>query len=186
MSAAANHDTAALRDYLDALLEASPPAPSAPTLVQAHAQSQTEPDSPDWWLCTLGRLQLLLPAAVLDAAIGCTDLQDAPDAWHLAHLRMDTGERRVIELACIVAPGMAAPPVDNLLPIVDSDWMLAVPGRPQSLTLPAEAIQWRLHRNSRKWLAGMSCDASYMALDVHELIAEAAGDTETAAEEPPA
>ncbi|MGH8145820.1 MAG: hypothetical protein ACREPY_05760 [Rhodanobacteraceae bacterium] len=185
MSATDRHETA-LRDYLDALLESTPlasPAP-APAQAQTHAQSQAEPDNSNWWLCTLGRLQLLLPAAALDAAIDCADFQDAPDDWHLARLRIGAGERHVIELARIIAPGVAAPPVDSLLPIADSDWMLAVPGRPQSLTLPTEAIQWRLHRNSRKWLAGMSCDSKYMALDVHELIA--AGEAGAAAEEPSA
>jgi hypothetical protein len=182
VSAATDHD-AALRDYLDALLESTPSAPPVPAPAQVQPQGQTEPDAPNWQLCTLGRLQLLLPAAAFGAAIDCAELQDAPGDWHLARVRIGTDEQRAVELARIVAPGATAAPVDTLLPLAGSEWVLAVSGRPQPLDLPNEAIQWRLHRNSRKWLAGMSCDARYMALDVHELIAEATGDTDMAAED---
>lgn len=165
------HDTI-LDDYLDALLADAP--------LPEHAAAE---NAAAWRLCELGRLLLLLPNAALGAAITCANLPDAPMDWHLARIHVSDRDWRVMDLARCIAPGLAAPMVDNLLPVTGSDWLLAVPGHPQPLALPADAIQWRPHRNSRAWLAGMSRDGRYMALDVHILVAQAA-ETWLAAEDP--
>lgn len=163
MNDVANHD-AVLCDYLEALLESSPQL----------AVAKTDVAGPAWRLCALGRLQLLLPDHALGAAIDCASLAQAPNDWHLARVRIDETEWRVAELVRCVAPGMAFAPVETLIPVTGSGWMLGVPGRAQPLSLPADAIQWRPHRTSRAWLAGMSRDGRFMALDVHTLVAQAA------------
>lgn len=167
-----SHD-AVLADYLDALLA----APSLPERAPAE-------DAGAWQLCELGRLQLLLPNAALGAVIACAHLAEAPTAWHFARIHIDGKAWRVAELARCVAPGQAAAPVESLIPVTGCDWLLAVPGRPQALALPTDAIQWRPHRTSRAWLAGMSRDGRFMALDVHTLVAQATATFGAAAEEP--
>lgn len=169
---AAHHDQA-IGDYFDALL-ASAPSPAPAVAADAAA----------WRLCELGRLQLLLPSTALGTPVACSNLTQAPDDWHLAQLHIDNASWRVVELARCIAPGLVAPPVENLIPVTGSDWLLAVPGHPQPLALPADAIQWRPHRTSRAWLAGMSRDGRYMALDVHILVAQAAEALGAATEEP--
>ncbi|MBN8735189.1 MAG: hypothetical protein J0H27_02850 [Xanthomonadales bacterium] len=173
MNDVAGHD-AVLCDYLDALLEPSPRLPATATDVA----------TPAWRLCTLGRLQLLLPDHALGAAIACASLVQAPNGWHLARVRIDETEWHVAELVRCIAPGMAAVPVETLIPVTGSGWMLGVPGRPQPLSMPADTIQWRPHRTSRAWLAGMSRDGRFMALDVHTLVAQA-GETLDAGMEGP-
>ena len=158
-------DDAVLCGYLDALLESS----AQPVPVDANNAGATA-----WWLCAVGRLQLLLPNAALGKAMECASLAAAPADWHLARLRIGDTDWRVAELVRCVAPGSATPPVETLMPVTGSDWMLAVPGHPESISLPADAIQWRPHRTSRAWLAGMSRDGRYMALDVHTLVAQTA------------
>ncbi len=166
------HD-AALRGYLDELLEtSSPPAP-------AEAG-----DSADWLLCALGRLQLLLPNAALGKPIACTDAAPTPADWHLACLRIDDADWHVAELVRCVAPDFATSPIETLIPVTGSRWLLAVPGHPPPISVPADTIQWRPHRSSRAWLAGMSRDGKYMALDVHTLVAQAAETLGAGVEEP--
>lgn len=173
MNDGADHD-AVLCEYLDALLDPSP----------RLSVEATDIASPAWRLCTLGRLQLLLPDHALGAAIDCTSLAQAPTDWHLARVRIDETGWRVAELVRCIAPGMAAAPVETLIPVTGSGWMLGVPGRPQPLSMPADAIQWRPHRTSRAWLAGMSRDGRFMALDVHTLVAQAAETPGAGIEEP--
>ena len=161
-----------LRGYLDALLEASPPP--VPTDATANM----------WRLCTLGRLQLLLPDTALGKAVACASVAQAPADWHLARLPIDGADWHAAELVRCIAPDHAAPPVETLMPITGSRWMLAIPGHPELLALPADAIQWRPHRTSRAWLAGMSRDGRYMALDVHTLVAQLAETVGAGMEEP--
>lgn len=171
-----NANDAAVRDYLDALLQESvPPALGAPQ----DASGAT------WHLCKLGRLQLLLPTDAMDAPLDVHTVATMPDIWHLAHVRIGAERRRVAELASCIAPGAAAAAVDTLLPIVGSPWLLAVPGRPVPIQLSDVAIEWRAQRRSRPWLAGMSRESHHMVLDVHALIAGVADSAAIAQEKSP-
>lgn len=155
-------DNAVLRDYLDALLQDGTPA----------ADLHDDP-VPNWQLCRLGRLQLLLPSGSVGAPIAAAGLT-APDTWHGAHVRIGMVDWQVVELGACIAPGLAAAPIDTLLPVIGSRWLLGVPGLPEPLILSDDAIEWRTQRSSRPWLSGMSRDGQYMALDVQALIEHAA------------
>jgi hypothetical protein len=164
MTAASAND-AAMRDYLDALLqESAPPAPEP-----------TQDDSATvWQMCKLGHLQLLLCGGALGAPIGIDQVATPPVAWHLAHVRIGSESWRVAELAPCIAPGLAGTPVDTLLPVTGIRWLLAVPGRPLPLHLPDAEIEWRTQRSSRPWLLGMSREGRHMLLDARALIADIA------------
>lgn len=161
-----------LGDYLDALLQ---------PVSLPHASTD---DTAPWCLCKLGRLQLLLPAHALDAAMPAAAVALPPTDWHLARVHIGDGEWRVLELARTIAPGIPAGGIETLIPVTGSGWALGVPGHPQPRVLSADAMQWRPHRNSRPWLADMSRDGQFMALDVHILVAQAAATPGATMEEP--
>lgn len=157
-------DDAALRDYLDALLQDAAPAAGL-----------NEQPAPNWQLCRLGRLQLLLPSDSIGAPIPTIGLTAAPGTWHQAHLSIERVNWRVADLCACIAPGLVAAPIETLLPVTGSDWLLGVAGHPEPMLLNEDAIEWRMQRSSRPWLSGMSRDRQYMALDVQALIEYAAG-----------
>lgn len=161
----ARNQDIALQDYLDALLQPGAPVTSTDT--------QADP-APHWRVCRLGRLQVLLPAASLGTPIAARDVS-LPATWHRAHVRIGATDRRVAELGACIAPNLAAAPIDTLLPVTGSDWLLAVAGIPAPLALVEGAIEWRAKRHSRPWLAGMTRDGRYMALDVRALIEHVSG-----------
>ncbi|HET7266980.1 MAG TPA: hypothetical protein VFP92_10095 [Rhodanobacteraceae bacterium] len=167
-------DNAALRDYLDALLQ-------EPAL-QAAGAAQRDPQTL-WQSCRLGHLQLLLPGNAVGTPIDASD-DTASTARHLAQIRIGTEDWRVLELARCIAPNLAGAATDTLLPVAGSRWLLAVSGRPVPMHLPNDAIEWRAQRSSRPWLAGMSRDGRHMALDVGALIAHVTGNADTTQEEP--
>lgn len=154
-----------LRDYLDALLQDAAPAASKAT--------QGDP-APTWLACRMGRLQLLLPSASIGAPIATLDFE-TPESWHRARIRIGKDDWQVAELGACIAPGFAVLPIDTLLPVTGSGWLLGVTGQPVRLSLDDDAIEWRTQRSSRPWLCGMSRDGRYMTLDVQALIAHAAG-----------
>lgn len=155
----ATDQSAALQSYLDALLQ-----PDAATV----ADTQRDP-APNWQVCRLGRLQLLLPAASLGTPIAARDVT-RPATWHHAHMHIGATDWQVAELGVCIAPNLAAAPVDTLLPVTASNWLLAVAGVPAPLALADDAIEWRAQRHSRPWLAGMTRDGQYMALDMRALV----------------
>lgn len=169
---AADASDAVLRGYFDALLQ--DPLPPVPAAVQP-------PPEPAWQACSLGGLQLLLPGDVVGPPIDAGEI--AGPAVNMAHVRVRNSERRVLDLARCIAPGLPNATTDTLLPVIGSCWLLAVPGRPVPAHVPRDAIVWRARRNSRPWLAGMSRDGRHAVLDVHALIAQAGGSTDTTLEE---
>lgn len=169
---AGDANDAAVRDYLDALLQEPAPQPAA-----------AEPET-TWQSCRLGRLQLLLPADSVGAPIDAGDA--AHPVRHLAHVRIGADDWRVLDLAHCIAPNLAAAAADTLLPVVGSHWLLAVSGCPVTLQLPDDAIAWRANRQSRPWLAGMSRDGRHMALDVRVLVAQVGDSADIHPKETPA
>lgn len=162
----------ALRGYFDALLQ----EPATP--VAAQEDSETT-----WQFCQLGHLQLLLPDVDTGMPMGTSQVGTIPTDWHLAHIRIGKDDWHVLDLARSIAPRLACPAVDTLLPITDTHWLLALPGRPTPASLPDDAIEWRTQRSSRPWLAGMSRDGQHMALDIRALIAHAVVHTDADPEE---
>lgn len=162
----------ALRSYFDALLQ----EPAKPLAVQ-------EGTGTTWQSCRLGRLQLLLPDVDTGMPMGTSQVGTVPTDWHLAHVRIGKNDWHVLDLARSIAPRLACPAVDTLLPVTGTHWLLALPGRPTPMSLPDDAVEWRTQRSSRPWLAGMSRDGQHMALDIHALIAHVVGRTDANPEE---